>query len=296
MKRLRLILITLTIALLLISVFLYQVGTTSPTLRITTTTSLYATGLLDELAQRFEKDHTVKVQIIAVGSGEALKKASLGDADLVLAHAPSLEKTYLKDSYLKAGAIFAYNTFIIVGPPADPASVKGRPVTDAFDRIYGAGEAGAAQFASRGDNSGTDVREKMIWRVVGKDPAGQGWYKEVGAGMDQTLMVANELGAYALTDEGTYLVLKNKLNGLESMGVEGAQLLNIYSVYAVNGERVKGVNERLAGEFKAFLLSPEIQVFISIYKIEKYGKPLFNPANGDPTGELMTAWNALAAG
>ncbi len=138
-------------------------------LRVSTTTSLYATGLLDKLAEEFSKDHpNIVVQFIAVGSGEALKKAALGDADLVLVHAPPLEKEYLEKEVIYDGKIFAYNYFVIVGPKNDPAGIKGLDPISAIRKIYEAGEKGLARFVSRGDYSGTHVRELCYggWLVL----------------------------------------------------------------------------------------------------------------------------------
>jgi len=272
-------------------------GRYTGTLRVTTTTSLYSTGLLDLLADEFQKRHPgVSVQFIPVGSGEALRKASLGDADAVTVHAPSLEVRYAEEGYLIDGRIFAYNHFVIVGPPDDPAGVAGADPVEAMRRIYEAGERGEAEFVSRGDDSGTHVKELSLWAAAGLDPRGRPWYVESGSGMSQTLMLANEKRAYTLSDIGTYLKLSDKLGELTVLLDRGEELINIYSVYLVNPDRVSGVNHRLAREFADFLVSEEAQDLIGSYGVKEYGRPLFHPARGDPTGELRAAWERLASG
>ncbi len=267
------------------------------TLRVTTTTSLYATGLLDALAEEFQKEHPeVSIQFIAVGSGEALRRASLGDADAVTVHAPSLEKQYIEQGYLVDGGIFAYNYFVIVGPKDDPAGMKGKDPIEAMRAIYQAGEEERAVFVSRGDNSGTHVKEMAMWSAAGLDPRGRPWYLEAGAGMSQTLMIANEKRAYTLSDIGTYLKFMEQLGELKVLADKGEALINIYSVYVVNPDRVQGVNSKLAKAFAEFLLSEEAQEIIGNFGVSEFGRPLFYPARGDPTGELRAAWERIAGG
>ncbi len=292
--------VAIVIAILLVaslSGLMWFQGRYSGTLRVTTTTSLYATGLLDLLADEFQKKYPgVSVQFIPVGSGEALRRASLGDADAVTVHAPSLEAQYIEEGYLIDGRIFAYNHFIIVGPPEDPAEISGVDPVEAMRRIYEAGERGEALFVSRGDNSGTHVKELSLWEAAGLDPRGKPWYIESGSGMSQTLMLANEKRAYTLSDIGTYLKMSERLAELTILLDRGEELINIYSVYVVNPDKVPGVNSRLAKAFADFLVSDEVQELIGSYGTEKFGRPLFYPARGDPTGELRAAWERLATG
>ncbi len=294
------IIIPLIIALLLIAVIVYWYNTSTQKifLRVTTTTSLYATGLLDKLAEEFHKQHpNVIIQFIAVGSGEALRKASMGDADMVFVHAPSLEKQYIDKGVLIDWGIMAYNTFIIVGPSTDPAGIKGlRDPVEAFKKIYYAGEEGKALFVSRGDNSGTNVRELALWRLAGLDPHGKPWYIESGTGMTQTLMIANEKNAYTLSDIGTYTKLKldGDLPYLEVMVDNGTYLLNIYSVYIVNPDKYSNVNYEYAKMFRDFVLSSEGQKIIASYGVDKYGRPLFYPAQGKEDW-LHKQWEKLVA-
>ncbi len=264
--------------------------------RITTTTSLYATGLLDYLGDQFKKDHpNVELDFIAVGSGEALRRAKQGDACMVLVHAPSLEKRYMEEGAITEGHIFAYNYFIIAGPPLDPAKVKeAKSPVDAFKRIYEAGERGEASFASRGDNSGTHVRELSVWRTARLDPKGRPWYMETGSGMGATLLVANEKGAYVLSDIGTFLKYSKdgKVPDLAILFEGGDDLLNIYSVYLVPS--CTGKEASYAKAFADFVVGGA-QDMIAHYGVSEYGQPLFYPAR-DKLNWLRERWQALAGG
>ncbi len=261
----------------------------------TTTTSLYATGLLEYLAGKFRETHpNVQIEFIAVGSGEALRRAEMGDACMVFVHAPSLEKQYIEKGVIEGGRIFAYNYFIIVGPSSDPAGVKGAgSAVEAFKAIYRAGEEGRTVFVSRGDNSGTHVKELSLWKSAGLDPRGRPWYKESGQGMAQTLVMASEMGAYTLSDIGTYLKLKSggKIPGLEILYASSEELINIYSVYLVKS--CTGDERKAAEEFAKFAV--ERQDLVGSYGVDKYGQPLFYPAEGKED-YLRQAWERLAGG
>ncbi len=262
-------------------------------LRISTTTSLYATGLLDKLAEEFSKKHpNIIVQFIAVGSGAALRKAELGDADLVLVHAPSLEKKYLEKEVIYGGRIFAYNYFVIVGPKDDPARIKGLDPVSAMKKIYEAGEKGLAKFISRGDNSGTHVRELMLWSIAGLNSKGKPWYIETGSGMSETLMVANEYSAYTISDIGTYLKFSNKLSELTVLVDEGDILINIYSAYLVKNSS----NEKYAEMFMDFLISKEGQEIIGNYGVNDFGRPLFYSVESADINKLLSLWNKFSEG
>ncbi len=264
--------------------------------RITTTTSLYATGLLDYLGDQFRRNHpNVELDFIAVGSGEALRRAKQGDACMVLVHAPSLEKRYMEEGAITEGRIFAYNYFIIAGPSSDSANVKeAKSPVDAFKRIYEAGERGKASFASRGDNSGTHVKELSVWSAAGLDPRGKPWYMETGSGMGATLLVANEKGAYVLSDIGTFLKYSKdgKISGLVILFEGGDELLNIYSVYLVPS--CTGEEAKYARAFVDFVVK-DAQDLIAHYGVSKYGQPLFYPAK-DKLDWLRERWQALAGG
>ncbi|MCE4602937.1 MAG: substrate-binding domain-containing protein [Desulfurococcales archaeon] len=263
-------------------------------LRVSTTTSLYNTGLLDYLADEFSRENPrIYVEFIAVGTGEALKRAERGDACLTLVHAPSLEKSYKEKGVLGEGRIIAYNYFIIAGPPNDPAKVRDAPsAAEAFRRIAEAGYQGKAIFVSRGDNSGTHIKELSLWRLAGVVPQGE-WYRESGQGMAQTLVIASELGAYTLSDIGTYLKLKaeERLPGIVELYHNSSELLNIYSAYPVTS--CSGEEARAAQDFLEFLW--ERQDLIGSYGLEEYGQPLFYPAE-DKLEWLEEEWNRLARG
>jgi len=265
-------------------------------LKVSTTTSLYVTGLLEKLSEEFRKEYPgVVIQFIAVGTGRALEIASRGDVDMVFVHAPSLEHKYIKRGILVDGRIIAYNYFVIVGPKDDPAGIKGlnSPVK-ALKRIYNAGVSGMTLFISRGDNSGTHIRELALWRRAGLNPIGQKWYIESGTGMSKTLMIANERKAYTLSDIGTYLKLKGEgiLGRLEVLVDKGEGLINIYSAYIVNPDKYR-VDYELAKLFLEFVSSKKGQKIIDEYGIRLFGRPLFYPAYGRED-ELKELWSVLS--
>ena len=265
--------------------------------RISTTTSLYQTGLLEYLADKFrEKYPNVKLEFIAVGTGRALKLAERGDVCATFVHAPSLEKRYIKAGVIGDGRIFAYNYFIIVGPRDDPAGVRSaKSAVEAFKLIYRAGEEGRAKFVSRGDNSGTNIKELSLWRAAGLDPSRKPWYKESGQGMSETLVMADEMGAYTLSDISTFLSLKKKgrVPHLEILYDRGEELINIYSAYIVKSCR--GVQRGYAEKFIEFVAGPEGQRIIAEYGKEEFGKPLFGAA-APRLQELKGIWERLARG
>lgn len=261
--------------------------------RISTTTSLYATGLLDYLASKYEETHPgVAIDFLPVGSGQALKLAADGEVCAVFVHAPQLEIRYIKDGVLEDHRIIAYNYFVIVGPRDDPAGVRSASnATEAFRRIYEAGEAGEAVFISRGDNSGTNVKELSIWEAADLDPGGRPWYKEVGKGMADTLVMADEMRAYTLSDIGTYLKLRKDgvLKNVELLYANSTELINIYSTYLVTS--CTGAERAEAQEFIGFVYTH--QDLIGGYGVSKYGQPLFYPADGREE-ELARTWESIA--
>ena len=293
MRRLNPILAIMVAALLLLAVLLAQsMQDNAVKIPATTTTSLYATGLLEALAEAYNADYGgVEFQFIPVGSGEALRRAAEGDACMVFVHAPSLEAKYIEDGVLENGVIFAYNYFIIVGPPGDPAGVRtAENAVEAFKRIYMAGEEGKAIFVSRGDNSGTHVKELSLWESAGLDPRGRPWYKETGSGMAETLMVASELEAYTLSDIGTFL--KVSPQGLETLYYNSTELINIYSAYVTYACTPEQRDEARA--FLDWLISEEAQAIIESYGVKEYGQPLFYPAMGKQE-ELAQVWRMLSS-
>jgi tungstate transport system substrate-binding protein len=260
---------------------------------ISTTTSLYDTGILEEIEKAFEERYPIDLYFISVGTGLAIQHAKRGDADLVLVHAPSTELTFLREGYGVNRKIFAYNFFVIVGPADDPAGIKGLEVTEALMRVVEAGRLGHARWVSRGDDSGTHVKEIMLWSLAGFNWTTlreESWFMESGTGMGKTLLLSNEREAYTLSDIGTYLKYSSKgLIELQILVDEAEELINVYSAIAVNPKAVRGVNFEDAVTFIKFLISEECQNLIQEYKRDIYGKSLFHPAvrllkeNTDPT-------------
>lgn len=297
--KLRYIVVLLIMSILLIGSAYYLHITQQKILRVSTTTSLYATGLLDELAEAYMKQHPdVNIHFIAVGSGEALRRASMGDADLVFVHAPNLEVKYIEKGYLIKGVIIAYNYFVIVGPPSDPAKISNlNSIIDVMHAIYSAGERGKAVFVSRGDKSGTHQRELYLWKISNLKTSGD-WYIETGSGMSETLLVTNEKLGYTLTDTGTFLKLKRegKLPYLEILYSNDSLLINIYSMYIVNPDKVSGINYDLALDFYNFVIDKGMDIIAS-YGVEDFGQPLFNPVNTpELRSKLHNEWSRISGG
>jgi tungstate transport system substrate-binding protein len=255
-------------------------------LRVSTTTSLEDTGLLDTLETAFEKEHSnIDVQFISAGTGIAIKYAEKGDADMVIVHDKKKEKEFIDQGYGTKRYPFAYNYFYIVGPTNDPANIKGmNNATQVFEKIIQAGQINSSvKFASRGDSSGTNSRELKIWNNTGANYNssinGSSWYIETGKGMGDTLTIANEKSAYTLSDSGTYLAFKGNITLVPYL-TTGKDLLNVYSAIAVNPDKINGVNYNASMEFVDFLLSTEGQQLIGNYGKEKYGQTLFTPLYG----------------
>ncbi len=262
---------------------------------ISTTTSLYDTGLLDAIETDYEATHNVDLNIVAVGTGIAIQQAENGDADVVLVHAPSVEKTFLDGGYGVNRKIIAYNFFTIVGPADDPAQIEGKTATEALNNLvaYGqnmADQSGQTQiWVSRGDNSGTNSKEKSLWTAAGYDYtelSTEPWFASTGQGMGATLNVANQKNAYTLADIGTYL--KFHADGsieIVALITEEQSLLNVYSVMAVNKETVQAnqtiheqINFNDAMDFIEYLISPATQQLINDYGKDTYGQSLFHEA------------------
>ena len=260
---------------------------------VSTTTSLYDTGLLDAIEDRFEAAYPIDVYFISAGTGIAITYAQRGDADMILVHAPSSELTFLEGGYGVCRKIIAYNFFAIVGPDQDSAGVSGLAPTEALTRIVEAGRNGEVFWVSRGDASGTHTKEKGLWSTAGlswADLRDEAWYIESGTGMGKTLQIANEKAAYTLADMGTYL--KYYTDGLISLGVvvdSGRELLNVYSGIAVNQTYNSEANFDAVIVFMKFLMSDEGQQIIEQFGQDEYPQRLFYPAvqllkeNTDPT-------------
>jgi tungstate transport system substrate-binding protein len=248
---------------------------------LATTTSMQDSGLLDLLIPRFEAQSGFRVKTIAVGSGQALKLAERGEADVLLAHAPEAERQALAAGVVVERHLVMYNDFVVVGPPADPAKIAGeQDAAAALARIAGQG----ATFISRGDNSGTHQREQALWRKAGITPAGA-WYQEASLGMGQALTVASEKMAYTLTDRGTFLAMADKID-LRVLVEGDPALLNLYHVMQVNPDRYAKVNQAGTRAWVEFLLSPPVQEEIGRFGLERFGRPLFTPAGGRTEAEM----------
>ena len=281
------VIITLMIATLLIalgmsSVFAEKAAPKQKNIILATTTSTQDTGLLDTLIPIFEKQTGYFVKTIAVGSGQAMAMGQKGEADVLLVHSPDAEKKFMEDGFGVNRQLVMHNDFVIVGPSADPAKIKGvKSAVEAFKMLAKA----EGLFMSRGDKSGTDAKEKSIWKKAEITPAGQKWYQETGLGMGQTLSVAAEKKGYTLTDRGTYLSLKKNL-GLDILVEGDAALLNIYHVIEVNSTKWPKANAEGAKAFAGFMVSKKTQEIIKKFGIDKYGSPLFFPDAGKKVEDL----------
>ena len=255
---------------------LISVQAQEKTIILATTTSTQDSGLLDVLIPVFEKETGFFVKTIAVGSGQAMAMGQKGEADVLLVHSPAAEKKFVAEGYGINRRLVMHNDFIIVGPSEDPAKIKGlKSSTEAFKRIA----TTKVLFLSRGDKSGTHVKEMDIWKVAGINPEAEKWYQQTGLGMGQTLNVASEKKGYTLADRGTYLALKKNL-GLDILVEGDAILLNIYHVIEVNPEKWPKVNVAGAKDFADFMVSKETQDIIRTFGLDKFGSPLFFPDAG----------------
>jgi tungstate transport system substrate-binding protein len=273
--------------------FLCSFATAEDHLKMSTTTSTENSGLLNVLLPPFEKECGCKVDVIAVGTGKALKLGETGDVDVVLVHARGLEDKFVAAGFGINRRDVMYNDFVVIGPANDPAGVRATTsAVDAFKRI----DATHSTFISRGDNSGTDVKEKQIWSAAGLTPSGA-WYRSAGQGMGEVINMATELRGYTLADRGTYnafrhgktdlVILYDANRGLERPGAPAPRLtvdqvlaraganglLNPYGVIAVNPKKFAWVKFDLAMKFEDFITGPEGQRIIANYHVQ--GDPVF---------------------
>jgi len=268
---------------------------------VATTTSLYDTGLLDEIEEHFEQKYPIDLCLISAGTGIAIQFAQRGDADMLLVHSPSQEMKLLQDNYGVNRKIIAYNFFQIVGPNDGSAKIEGLSITEALSKIVSEGRNSRAIWVSRGDNSGTHTKEKALWTVAGFNWAllrdETNWFKETGSGMGKTLIAANELEAYTLTDIGTFLAYtehaSNLVPDLKVLVSQEAELINVYSAIAVNKTTNPNANFEAATTFTKFLISKEGQQIIENYGISAYAQPSFYPAvellknNTEPIAQMI---------
>jgi len=259
-----------------------RVGTGANDLVLATTTSTADSGLLDYILPDFQKECNCKVKVIAVGSGQAMAIGAKGDADVLLVHSRKAEDQFVADGDATERFDVMYNDFVIVGPPNDPAKIGGMTsAKDAFTSIA----AAKAAFVSRGDKSGTNTKELSIWASAEISSTQQvDWYSSIGQGMGETLVFANEKGAYTLSDRATWLAMMNNLPSLAILvgGNSLAEnkdrtLYNSYGVMAVNPGKFSAVNASLASQFVEWILSVPTQKLIAGYGVDKWGQPLFYP-------------------
>ena len=262
-----------------------------PRFKIATTTSLYDAGLWNYLEPMFEKKANVRLDIVYAGTGVALEYGRRGDVDALVVHDPEAEAKFIAEGYGINRRSFAFNHFLIAGPAADPAGIKGLTPDRAFNKIYEGGMANPARvkFISRGDNSGTHSKEKLIWQSAGykyEDVQKSGpWYVETGKGMGPCLLMANEQQAYVLADISTFLAFKGKVT-VVPLVEQGALFLNVYDVMAVNPEKIKTAKMLpTANTFINWLMSDEVQDIIATYGVAEYGRPLFSPLKGGGCSE-----------
>ena len=248
---------------------------------LATTSSTYDSGLLDVLIPDFEARTAYRVKPLAVGTGKALAMAARGETNVLLVHAPSLEKSLLDSGAVVSRALVMHNYFTIVGPHSDPAEVGAQ--SSAANGMRMIAQMGA-RFISRGDGSGTQEMEMRLWDQAEVEPGGS-WYQESGQGMGATLGIASERLAYTLTDLGTYIALKHNL-GLEPLSDHDPALLNIYSVLEVSESRFPEVNGEGGRAFAEYLVSSHAQDIIKKFGLDRYGESLFIPSAGQSEGEI----------
>jgi tungstate transport system substrate-binding protein len=262
------------VALVLLFALVATAAFAETRIRMASTTSTQNSGLFDYLLPLFEKKTGIKIDVVAVGTGASIEIGKRGDADVVFVHAKEQELKAVEEGFFVNRHDVMYNDFVIIGPPSDPAKVKGmKSAADALKAVAGSG----ASFVSRGDKSGTHTKELSLWKKVGIEPAGQKWYLEVGQGMEKTQRVADEKKAYTLTDRGTWLATKDKDKLDLIIVLEGdPALFNQYGVMAVNPEMHKHVKYKEAMEFVNWIISKEGQAAVAAFK-DKNGNPLFIP-------------------
>ncbi|MDO5026443.1 MAG: substrate-binding domain-containing protein [Tissierellia bacterium] len=242
-------------------------------LRLTTTTSVNDSGLMEYLRPALKEDTNIEMEIVSKGSGAAIEDGRMGNADVILVHSPKAEKEFVEEGYGIERKSFMHNYFVIVGPEADPAKIEGKSAEEAFSLIA----SSDAVFVSRGDESGTHKKELSIWEAVGQDIEelkNKENYNSLGDGMGATLTFASEKNGYTLTDLATFLSMQKELD-LKVLVDQSESLKNTYSIILVNPDKVEGVNKDLAKEFQDWMTGEKAAEMIDKYGLDEYGQQLF---------------------
>ncbi|GEL19571.1 substrate-binding domain-containing protein [Pseudonocardia asaccharolytica] len=247
---------------------------------LATTTSTQDSGLLDVLLPAMTEDTGWAVKPIAVGSGAAIEMGRRGEADVLLVHSPAAEEELVATGVTGRRLLVMHNDFVLVGPATDPAGIRELPVAEAMATIARSGSA----FVSRGDESGTHAREKQLWEAAGVDPDGV-WYRSTGQGMGATLRVADEAGAYTLSDRATFLAQRDGLR-LQIVNSGDARLLNIYHVIEITPAAGERVQPEGAAAFVDWIVGPRAQQMIGEFGTTEFGEPLFTPDAGKTAEQL----------
>jgi tungstate transport system substrate-binding protein len=274
MKKTKIFLKLAATLLIVLNCLSYSAQASEKQILMATTTSTDNTGLLDYLAPKFAAATGIELKWVSTGTGKALKLGENCDADVLLVHAPAAEKKYIKAGYGINRRQIMYNDFVLIGPPSDPAGIKGKSVAKALMAI----KEKKANFISRGDDSGTNKKELSLWESISLKPEKENWYIQAGQGMLATIMVAAERSGYTLTDRGTYIKYEANNHGhppLKILVQGDPLLLNQYSVIEVNPERCPEVKNALAKKWSGWLVSPEGQKAIGDYRM--LNKQLFTP-------------------
>jgi tungstate transport system substrate-binding protein len=274
----------MVLVFLIIGILLIACSDSRPRVLLATTTSTYDSGLLDYLLPLFKTESGIRVDVVSVGTGQALALGERGDVDVLMVHNEKLEDAFVADGYGLERYQVMYNDFIIVGPEDDPAGVAG--LCCAVEALIQIADA-EATFVSRGDDSGTHARELELWSLAGIEPSSDSsWYLSLGQGMAEALFFTTERGGYTLTDRGTFLSNQDNLSRLGIMiGGESIDenidplLLNLYGVIPVNPGKYPAVKVELAMLFIEWLTSLEVQERIATFGLERFGQPLFYPAS-----------------
>ena len=247
---------------------------------LATTTSTQDSGLLDELLPAFTRDTGWQVKTLAVGSGQAIELGRRGEADVLLVHSPAAEEAFVAEGAAGARRLVMHNDFVLVGPADDPARVRGLDGVEAVKKVA----AEQALFVSRGDDSGTNAREKDLWKKAGIAPEGS-WYQATGQGMGATLRVASEKAGYTLSDRATYLAQRGTLT-LDVLSEGDPGLLNVYHVIEMTTKAGERVQPEGARAFADWIVSPSAQQQISGFGQAEFGQPLFVPDAGKDEAAL----------